>query len=68
MPVYEYVCPDCETRFEKRRNISDSDADIKCPECERPDPERQFSVFCPASTTAGGSSSEMSCPAAAGGG
>lgn len=65
MPVYEYVCPDCETKFELKRNISDSDDNIKCPECERPAPERQFSVFCSVASSSGGSA--MARPAGGGG-
>ena len=34
MPVYEYVCRDCEKTFEMRRPMSEATADnVKCPSC-----------------------------------
>jgi len=32
MPVYEYVCRDCDTVFEARRSMSDADAPVACPD------------------------------------
>ncbi|MFQ5612331.1 MAG: zinc ribbon domain-containing protein [Anaerolineae bacterium] len=34
MPLYEYYCADCQTRFEALRPISKADAQIQCRECE----------------------------------
>ena len=51
MPVYEYKCEKCGEEFELRRNISDNDADIKCPKCETKGPKRVLSLF---STTSSG--------------
>ncbi|MFC2007023.1 zinc ribbon domain-containing protein [Chloroflexota bacterium] len=51
MPIYEYECGKCGERFEFRRSISDSDSEIRCPECETENLRRVFSVF-----TAGSSS------------
>jgi len=31
MPLYEYVCRDCNTAFESRRTMADADAPIACP-------------------------------------
>jgi putative FmdB family regulatory protein len=34
MPVYEYVCRDCEKTFELSRPMSEASAkDVKCPSC-----------------------------------
>lgn len=33
MPIYEYVCPDCRTKFELMRPISKSSEPADCPEC-----------------------------------
>lgn len=33
MPIYEYVCADCQHQFEKIQKISES-ALTQCPECE----------------------------------
>ncbi|MCL2679094.1 MAG: zinc ribbon domain-containing protein [Dehalococcoidia bacterium] len=33
MPIYEYVCPDCKTKFEQMRPMSQSDASADCIKC-----------------------------------
>jgi putative FmdB family regulatory protein len=34
MPVYEYVCRDCEKTFEMKRPMTEGVAtDVKCPSC-----------------------------------
>lgn len=33
MPIYEYVCQDCGTRFESLRLMRDADAPIACKQC-----------------------------------
>lgn len=45
MPIYEYKCKKCDSKFEMLRGMFDSDEDIKCPECGEEYPERVFSVF-----------------------
>src|SRR5260221_4309018 len=45
MPVYEYFCRSCNTRYEKLRSMSDADAPIDCPECAEHDSVRVLSVF-----------------------
>ena len=42
MPIYEYRCRECETRFE--RFVSGS-ARVECPECESRRVDRLLSVF-----------------------
>ena len=45
MPIYEYQCQDCGTKFEKLvRKTSDS-ADIKCPSCGEQHLRQEFSTF-----------------------
>ena len=34
MPLYEYACYDCTTRFEALRPMSKADDPIQCKECE----------------------------------
>ena len=34
MPVYEYVCDDCNARFERRVAHPDEGAEVSCRECE----------------------------------
>jgi putative FmdB family regulatory protein len=42
MPIYEYVCMQCESHFEEL--VRNGEA-IACPDCESPRVERQLSVF-----------------------
>ena len=34
MPIYEFVCPDCKTKFELMRPISKSSEPADCPKCK----------------------------------
>ncbi len=45
MPIYEYICQDCHTRFEARRAMSDADRPIACPKCGAANPRRAISRF-----------------------
>ncbi|MBI4310876.1 MAG: zinc ribbon domain-containing protein [Chloroflexi bacterium] len=54
MPIYEYVCPSCDVKFEKLRPMSDGRT-ATCPSCRQEAP-RVFSVFTAISTSAGGES------------
>ena len=33
MPIYEYICKDCNQKFEAVRPFSQADAPIKCSSC-----------------------------------
>ena len=44
MPVYEYLCPTCKSRFDVLRPISRMNDETCCPECETR-AEKQLSVF-----------------------
>jgi putative FmdB family regulatory protein len=44
MPVYEYLCRTCDTRFEARRAMTDSGSPIDCPDGHA-DTTRLLSVF-----------------------
>jgi putative FmdB family regulatory protein len=43
MPLYEYVCMECESHFEELLRYDDADPD--CPDCGSGKTSRQFSVF-----------------------
>ena len=45
MPIYEYVCKDCGTRFEMLRSIKDADTLIPCKSCHSDQTQRALSVF-----------------------
>ncbi len=44
MPIYEYICHECDSRFEKLRPVSQSDETACCPECDC-EAERVLSTF-----------------------
>lgn len=44
MPIYEYVCDDCETRFEELRSASRMDDPARCPDGHT-DGRRVLSTF-----------------------
>jgi len=45
MPMYEYRCPDCDSRFEKLRRMSEAEQPAECPKCESKAANRQLSAF-----------------------
>ncbi len=45
MPVYEYFCRTCNTRYEKLRPLRESDAPASCPTCNEQNSVRTLSVF-----------------------
>jgi putative FmdB family regulatory protein len=45
MPLYEYLCHDCRTRFDALRSMKDADAPIACRECQGENTSRVISLF-----------------------
>jgi len=45
MPIYEYVCQDCEKTFETIRPMSQSNTPIPCAICGGEHTKRKLSVF-----------------------
>ncbi len=45
MPVYEYFCRTCNTRFDKLRPVRDADEPADCPTCSQQNNVRALSVF-----------------------
>jgi putative FmdB family regulatory protein len=43
MPIYEFVCEECEHAFEKL--VSTSRSRVRCPKCESAKVSKQFSAF-----------------------
>jgi len=35
MPIYEYICPDCEIKFELLRPMSRANEEASCPQCQQ---------------------------------
>ena len=64
MPIYEYTCADCGTKFEVVRLMKDADKPIPCKQCESSHTARNISVFFAQSggkVVAGGSSGCAGC-------
>ncbi|MCK9496615.1 MAG: zinc ribbon domain-containing protein [Dehalococcoidia bacterium] len=40
MPIYEYGCKKCGTKFEKVRSLAQRDDQIACPNCKSKTPKR----------------------------
>ena len=67
MPVYEYFCRDCNTKYEKLRPVRDADAPVACPECKAENSVRTLSVFIVhAGAGSGQSASQFSAPTGGG--
>jgi putative FmdB family regulatory protein len=66
MPIYEYVCDDCQTHFEKI--VFDKTREIACPKCAGKKNSIQLSVFSSANGSAKGASAEPSTSFSGGGG
>jgi putative FmdB family regulatory protein len=64
MPIYEYVCEECETRFEKI--VINKQQEIACPKCTSKKATIQLSVF--ATTNGGGNGASAKSSTSSGGG
>ena len=58
MPIYEYVCPACDVKFELMRPMSEYTEAAACPGCHQ-DAERVLSTFACFSTDESGLSSPI---------
>jgi len=65
MPVYEYVCPDCDERFE--RYVRAWGEPVVCPRCQGEDVQKQVSRFALAGGGGFASSSGGGCGCGRGG-
>ena len=45
MPIYEYACRECDTKFEKLVRSMNSDDAASCPKCGSPKTARALSLF-----------------------
>jgi putative FmdB family regulatory protein len=45
MPIYEYQCQKCNSKFEVLQSIISNDEGLNCPECGAPEPKKLFSLF-----------------------
>jgi putative FmdB family regulatory protein len=66
MPIYEYLCNDCETHFEKI--VINKQQEIACPKCASKKASIQLSVFATANGGSSNGSSAKSSTSFSGGG
>ena len=59
MPLYEYRCATCGSRFELLRRVGQGSEGVACPECGQVDVEKEFSTF--AGSVGGGGTGAGSC-------
>jgi putative FmdB family regulatory protein len=63
MPIYEYKCDDCGTKFEKLVRRSDDAAALECPSCGEKHLTQELSTFAAQVSNGGSKAAEMpSCP------
>jgi len=67
MPLYEYICSDCNTQFEIRRTMKEIDHPATCPQCHGTHTARQISRVMAFSHGDGGSVSSLGGASACGG-
>jgi putative FmdB family regulatory protein len=58
MPIYEYLCEECDTRFE--RIVLNKQQEIACPKCTSKKAAMQLSVFATSNGSANGASAKSS--------
>lgn len=68
MPLYEYYCPDCHTKFDALRPMSKADETIACKSCDSERPTRTLSMFATISSNTGGSAMRQPVASNFGGG
>lgn len=62
MPLFEYICDECETTFEKLVRSSTTQSDIICPTCSSGHVHKKLSTFATSTgASSGGGSSAASC-------
>lgn len=66
MPIYEYICEECETRFEKI--VINKQQEIACPKCASKKASIQLSVFATSNGSANGTPTKSSNGFSGGGG
>ena len=66
MPIYEYLCDECDTRFE--RIVLNKQQEIACPMCASKKATIQLSVFATANVSSNGSAVKPSSSGSSGGG
>lgn len=64
MPMYEYGCLSCHSRFDRLRRMDQDDSGVSCPTCQSAAVERRLSVFAAHTRGATSPAAEVAAPAA----
>lgn len=67
MPIYEYVCQDCDYKFDALRAMKDADAPILCKKCHGANTHRVLSAFFASSEGRSVTHEESGCGGCSGG-
>jgi putative FmdB family regulatory protein len=59
VPLYEYCCTTCRSRFEVLQRVGQGAEGLACPECGKTEVEKEFSTF--ASPVASGGFDRVAC-------
>ena len=59
MPLYEYMCDECQCKFDLLRSFSQADDPVTCPYCEHAGARRLLSAFAAVSTGSDGSTASV---------
>ena len=62
MPIYEYLCQDCGTKFEKLVRRSAETEEMVCPSCGEKHLQQEYSTFAPRANGAPKSADGPVCP------
>jgi len=64
MPIFEFVCEECDNFFEELVSSANTVSDVNCPECRSNQVNKQFSTFA-SKVSRNGSFTTSSAPAPA---
>ena len=53
MPIFEYHCNACKTKFEVLQRTNNTKKTLKCPDCGTEDTQKRFSAFAAMGTQKG---------------
>lgn len=67
MPIYEYICKECETKFEALRRMSEADDPIACKHCNSERTSREITAAYGRSDGRAVAGSGSSCGSCSGG-
>ena len=62
MPIYEYLCEECGSRFEKLVQRQGAADGVECPSCGKSRVSMQLSTFAAHSKSVGGGDAMPRCP------